>query len=353
MKVPIIPLLLPFCLSSHVEAKLLPSYSHIAGQAVSGVVNIRSERYIRRDPHLDLYQFFLGGRVPQDHSSASVGSGVIIESSGYIVTNYHVIQDARKVEVLFAKKKQKVPAKIVGIDRKTDLALLKIKPSFPLSQLSLGNSAKVDVGDIVLAVGNPFGYSHTVTSGIISARGRVLGTGPYDDFLQTDAPIHPGNSGGPLVDVRGRVIGINTAVSSLGHGIGFAIPSNMVKKVVSDLKKYGKVRRPWLGIAGRNILSREDIQYSDNIGVYGVLIANLIIDGPAHAAGLEIGDLIMKLGKKKVHDLNELQRILMTYKSTQMVSVKLYRRGRGFLLRDLTLEETPASRELPSDEDLF
>ena len=138
------------------------------------------------------------------------------------------------------------------------------------------------------AIGNPFGFAHTLTSGIISAKGRVIGTGPYDNFLQTDAAIHPGNSGGPLIDLRGRVIGINTAVSSDGPGIGFAIPINMVKGVVHELAKYGKVKRPYLGVVGKNILSADEMETSDaDGGVYGVIITNLIVDGPGHHAGLE------------------------------------------------------------------
>ncbi|MEZ4743195.1 MAG: trypsin-like peptidase domain-containing protein [Bdellovibrionota bacterium] len=223
------------------QAIVLQSFSDIAEKAIPGVVNIRTKTYIRRESTLDLYQFFLQGKVPTGRTTSSLGSGVILDRSGYIITNHHVIKGANTIEVLFAKSKKKIAANIIGIDPKTDLALLKVNTNQELHPMSLGDSDKLKIGDLVLAIGNPFGFSHTVTSGIISAKSRVIGTGPYDNFLQTDASIHPGNSGGPLIDVRGRVIGINTAISSEGEGIGFAIPINTVKEITGDLKKFGKV----------------------------------------------------------------------------------------------------------------
>lgn len=347
---------IPFILDhiNPAEAKVLQSFSQIANQSIPGVVNIRTKNYVRKDPALDLYQFFLNGRVPQGGKTTSLGSGVIINREGLIVTNYHVIKDANKIEVLFAHKRQITQATVMGIDRKTDLALLKVKPHGRLKPLSLGDSSRLSIGDVVLAIGNPFGYSHTVTSGIISAKGRVIGTGPYDNFLQTDATIHPGNSGGPLLDIRGRVIGINTAVSAQGAGIGFAIPINIVKKVIKDLKVFGKVKRPWLGIVGKNVLSNEDIDQSiDQTGIYGVIVSNLIIDGPGHKGGMRIGDLIMAIGSHKVYDLNMLQRLLMRRKPFDRVRIKLYRRTRGFVYVNLALEEVPKSKDLPSDSDIF
>ncbi|MCB9228560.1 MAG: trypsin-like peptidase domain-containing protein [Deltaproteobacteria bacterium] len=345
-----------FCLifSSESRGKIFTSFAHIAKQAIPGVVNIRTKVYVRKDPALDLYEFFLDGRIPQGSSTTSLGSGVIISQDGYIVTNYHVIKDASKIEVLFAHNKKITEAKVIGIDRKTDLSLLKVSLKTKLTPLTLGDSNRLEIGDIVLAIGNPFGYSHTVTSGIISAKGRVIGTGPYDNFLQTDATIHPGNSGGPLLDLRGRVIAINTAVSSQGSGIGFAIPSNMVSSVIQDLKQFGKVRRPWLGIVGKNILSEQDIEHKvDSGGVYGVIISNLIIDSPAHKAQLRIGDLIMSLNGKKIFDLNELQRYLVALRPGQTAMLRLYRRGKGFMQTSMQLEETPRSQDLPQDVDLF
>lgn len=345
-----------FLLASHGEAKLLVSVSDIAEQSILGVVNIRTTSYIpKADPALDLYKFFLDGRIPTATSTHAVGSGVIIDKKGHILTNVHVIEGASVIEILFAKSKQKVRGKIIGTDPKTDLALLQVDGTLPtLNPLDLGDSDALRIGDAVIAVGNPFGFSHTVTSGIISAKGRVIGTGPYDNFLQTDASIHPGNSGGPLIDLRGRVIGINTAVSKEGQGIGFAIPINTAKDIVRDLLAYGKVRRPWLGMVGKNILSHDDIDTGiDPTGVYGVIVANLVIDGPGYKAGIRIGDLIMTMDDTKLTDLNHFQRLLGSKSPADKIRIKLYRRGKGILHATINLEETPKAEDLPMEKDLF
>ena len=342
-------------MSSPALAKVYQSFADIAERAIPGVVNIRTTQYVAgREALLDPYQFFLKGRLPRGAKTHSLGSGVIMNNKGYVITNYHVVNGASMIEVLFAKTKKKVKATIVGADKKTDLALLKIAPRGKIRPLDFGNSDRLRVGDIVLAIGNPFGFAHTVTSGIISAKGRVIGTGPYDRFLQTDAPIHPGNSGGPLIDVRGRVIGINTAVSSQGHGIGFAIPSNMVKAVSRDLIKHGKVIRPWLGIVGKNILAQDELGDNyDPSGVYGVLVENLVVDGPGYQSGLRIGDLIMGMDNKKVFDLNQIQRQLSGKKPSARVGLKVYRRRSGFLNVTIPLQEIPPMQDLPQEKDLF
>ncbi len=335
--------------------RVYQSFADIAERTIPGVVNIRTTQYIAgKNSLLDPYQFFLGGRLPRSNSHKSLGSGVVLSKDGYVLTNHHVVEGASIIEVLFAKHKKQERAQVVGLDKKTDIALLKIKPSHRLTSLDFGNSDLLRVGDIVLAIGNPFGFSHTVTSGIISAKGRVIGTGPYDSFLQTDAPIHPGNSGGPLIDMRGRVIGINTAVSSQGAGIGFAIPSNIVKGVIADLKKHGKVIRPWMGIVGKNILTQDEVSDNyDPAGVYGVIIENLIVGGPAYSAKLRIGDLIMGLDNNKIFDLNQLQKILSKKSPHDTIHLKVYRRRYGFLKVPVTLKETPDARELPQEKDLF
>ena len=341
--------------SAGAVARTLESYADIAERAIPGVVNIRTTTYVAsKDPSLDLYQFFLKGTVPSNTSSHAVGSGVVIDRQGHILTNNHVIDGASLIEVLFAKSKRKVTAKVLGSDPKTDLALLLVKPVEGMVPLDLGDSDTLRVGDIVLAIGNPFGYAHTVTSGIISAKGRVIGAGPYDDFLQTDAAIHPGNSGGPLLDLRGRVIGINTAVASEGPNIGFAIPINMAKAIIKDLVSLGKVRRPFIGIVGKNILSTDDVETSDALGsVYGVIVSNLIVEGPGHKAGLRIGDLIMGFDKDKVTDLNHLQRLMTQKSPSDRVRLKIYRRGKGFSYVSIGLEEVPKAGDLPVEKDLF
>lgn len=343
------------CSVPNAQAKVYTSFADVAERAIPGVMNIRTTSYVaQKDPSLDLYQFFLKGTIPRNLSTHSVGSGVLVDRKGLILTNNHVIEGASVIEVLFAKTRKKVRATIIGTDRKTDLALLQVSPPADAHPLDLGDSDTLRVGDIVLAIGNPFGYSHTVTSGIISAKGRVIGTGPYDDFLQTDASIHPGNSGGPLLDIRGRVIGIATAVSNEGPGIGFAIPINMAKSIVKDLTRYGKVRRPWLGIVGKNILSADEIENNDQLSnVYGVIVTNLIVDGPAHKSGMKIGDLIVGFDNDKVTDMNHLQRLLTGKEPAGNVRLKVYRRGRGHTWHTLALEEIPTSKDLPMDKDLF
>jgi len=337
------------------QAKLYDSFADVAERAIPGVVNIRTTNYVTgRDALLDPYQFFLQGRVPRNNTTHSLGSGVIIDKKGHILTNHHVIAGASVIEILFAKTKYKVRATVVGIDTKTDLALLKVNSKQALQPVDLGNSDVLRVGDVVLAIGNPFGFAHTVTSGIISAKGRVIGTGPYDNFLQTDAAIHPGNSGGPLIDVRGRVIGINTAVSSEGNGIGFAIPINTARDVARDLTAHGKVVRPWLGIVGQNILSQDEVGDNfDPLGVYGVIISNLIIEGPAFKAGLQMKDLIMGFDKERVTDQNQLQRLLSQKNPADRITLKVYRRGKGFLTVSVALQEVPKAQDLPEEKDLF
>lgn len=337
------------------NGKIYTSFADVAERAIPGVVNIRTTSYVaRKDPSLDLYQFFLKGTIPGNMSTHSIGSGVLIDKKGLILTNNHVIEGASVIEVLFAKSRKKVKATVVGRDLKTDLALLQVITPADAIPLDLGDSDTLRVGDIVLAIGNPFGYAHTVTSGIISAKGRVIGTGPYDDFLQTDASIHPGNSGGPLLDVRGRVIGIATAVSSEGPGIGFAIPINIAKAVTRDLTRYGKVKRPWIGVVGKNILSADEIENNDDLSnVYGVIVTNLIVDGPAHKSSMNIGDLIVGFDKEKVQDMNHLQRLMTGKVPSDSVRLKVYRRGKGHSWHTLKLEEVPGSNDLPVDKDLF
>jgi len=331
------------------------TFADVAEAAIPGVVNIRTTSYRRpADPQMDIYQYFLGGKVPS-LSSHSIGSGLIIDAEGHILTNNHVIEGASAIDVLFANKREKARAKVIGRDPKTDLALLQVNPKSAQTALPFGNSDALRIGDQVLAIGNPLGFSHTVTSGIISAKGRVIGAGPYDNFLQTDATIHPGNSGGPLLDLRGQVIGINTAVSSEGQGIGFAIPSNMAQQVIKDLQKYGKVRRAFLGVVGKNLMSEDDLDDRDarSGGVYGFLVTNMVVDGPAAKAGARLGDLVVACDQEKVTDLNHMQRILTQKSPVDRLRLKVFRRGRGFLHLNVALQETPSADRLPAERDLF
>ena len=336
-------------------SRVFESFADVAERAIPGVVNIRTTTYAgAKDPAQDLYQFFLKGPLTRTAATHAVGSGVVIDRAGHVLTNHHVISGASLIEVLFAKSKTKVQAKVVGSDPKSDLAVLAVQLPSGAQPLDLGDSDKLRVGDIVLAIGNPFGYAHTVTSGIISAKGRVIGAGPYDNFLQTDAAIHPGNSGGPLLDLRSRVIGINTAVAAEGPGIGFAIPINLAHQITRDLVRFGKVKRPFIGLVGKNILSSDEAQAGDRLGgLYGVIVDNLIVEGPAHHAGLLIGDVILAVGDDKVLDLHGFHGLLAKRAPGDAVRLKVYRRAKGAFLVDLKLDEVPKATDLPVEKDLL
>ena len=340
--------------SDYALAYASSSIADMVEKAMPGVVNIRTKLAVKRAPSLDLYNFFLDGKPPLSGTTTSLGSGVIIDPKGYILTNWHVVKDASKIDVLFAKTKKTSEASIVGLDVKTDLVLLKVQPPHALTSLDLGESDGLRVGDQVVAIGNPFGFSHTVTAGIISAKGRVIGAGPWDNYIQTDASINPGNSGGPLLDIRGRVIGISTAVHAEGHGIGFAIPSSTVKSVIRDLRAYGKVVRPWLGIVAENIESASDVNHNlDGGGSHGVIITNLIVDGPGIHSGFRISDVLLQFNQQKITDVNMLQRRLGDLKTGEQVEFKVYRRAVGYMSLKLKLQEMPKGQDLPAEENLF
>ena len=342
-------------LSSDLCARVLPTFADIAEQSKLAVVNIRSLQSLpARKPRLDPYQFFLNDRLPQSKEATSLGSGVIVNDEGYILTNYHVIAGATMVQIQFADQKGRTEASVVGSDPQTDLALLRAKLPRGTRVADLGDSDKLRVGDWVLAIGNPFGYSHTVTSGIISAKGRVIGTGPYDGFLQTDAPIHPGNSGGPLIDMRGRVVGINAAVDADAYGIGFATPINVAKTILADLKNRGAVVRPWLGIVGRSIVSDDSVQDArDPVGAKGVVVSNLVVESPAHKSGLKMGDIIVTVDKKRMGDILTLQKLVNSKKPKDSLQVRVFRRGKGMIEFTVLLGTLPKPEDLPSERDLI
>lgn len=273
----------------------------------------------------DFMKKFFGDN-PREYKQRSLGSGFIITKDGYIFTNNHVVEKADKIKVRLSNGKE-YDAKVIGRDAKIDIALIKINATNSLPVADLGDSDKLRVGDWVLAIGNPFGLEQTVTQGIVSAKGRVIGSGPYDNFIQTDASINPGNSGGPLFNLEGKVIGINTAIVAHGQGIGFAIPVNMAKDIYNDLKSKGKVTRGWLGISVQDIT--EDI--AANMGIKereGALVADVVKGDPAEKAGLKTGDVIIEIDGKKVHDTNELLRIVAGVPVGKSVTVKALRDGK-------------------------
>ena len=319
------------------------SFSKIAKEKRSAVVNISTKpkkktgREAAEEERLrKFYERFFGfPGNPKNRSRQSLGSGFVVESDGYILTNNHVVGKGGEIMVTFGdgngKTDKEYSATLVGSDPKTDLALIKIEPDKPIPVLALGDSDKLQVGEWVMAIGNPFGFSQSVTVGVVSAKGRVIGAGQYDDFIQTDASINPGNSGGPLLNTKGEVIGINTAIFTGGSGqgnigIGFAIPANMAKDIYEDLKK-GKISRGWLGVSIQPITPK--LQEALGLGSgNGALVNEVIEDSPAIEAGIMQGDVIVNFDGEDVPSSEDLPRIVASRKPGKKVKVKLIRKGK-------------------------
>jgi Do/DeqQ family serine protease len=314
------------------------SFVNLIKQVQGGVVNIYTTKRVRGGP----YEFYPRGRgdpfgllerffglVPPEQLQRSLGSGFIIDKKGHILTNWHVIENA-DVIMIQLNTGQRLQAKIVGKDPKTDIALVKIRAK-SLTPLPLGDSDSLEVGEWVLAIGNPFGLSNTVTAGIISAKGRTednitLRRGGYYNLIQTDASINPGNSGGPLLNIFGEVVGVNTAIKSGGQGIGFAIPINMVKQILPQLIKKGYVIRSWLGVFIRPI-TEEIAQSLKFKGQKGVLISEVVPEGPADQAGLKQGDIITKFNNIEIQSLSQLLWLVSTAGVNKVVNITIWRMG--------------------------
>jgi serine protease Do len=293
------------------------------------------QRFFGRD---DLFRKFFEEAPEREFKQRSLGSGFIISSDGYIFTNNHVVEKADKIKVKLAGGKE-YDAEVKGKDPTTDIALIKIKPEGSLPVVEFGDSDKLRIGEWVFAIGNPFGLEHTVTAGIVSAKGRVIGSGPYDNFIQTDASINPGNSGGPLFNMEGRVIGINTAIVAQGNGIGFAIPINTAKSILADLKTKGSVTRGWLGISIQDIT--EDIAENMKLkDMKGALVGHIFEGDPADKAGIKTGDIIVEIAGKKIQDSHELMRIVAALTVGEKITVKILRDG-----KEKTLSVTAGERK--------
>lgn len=322
------------------------SFADLANQLLPTVVNIATTQTLKPmspqaslpdlppgSPLQDLFKDFLKQNNAPRHVT-SLGSGFIIDPSGLIVTNNHVIDDADQITVTL-NDGTSLPAKLIGRDDKTDLALLRVKPKSPLPAAHFGNSDKARVGDWVIAIGNPFGLGSTVTAGIVSARNRDIAAGPYDDFIQTDAPINRGNSGGPLFDMDGNVVGVNSAIFSPSGGsvgIGFSIPSNLAVDVIDQLRKYGVTKRGWIGVRIQQVTS--DI--AEGLGLpttQGALVAEVTKGGPADKSGLKNGDLITGFDGKPVPDSRALPRIVADTVIGKTVPMDVLRGGRKETLR--------------------
>ena len=344
--------------SAPVQARSAPdSFADLAERLLPSVVNIsttqvqkKSEkggpqvpRFPEGSPFQDFFKEFFDRQqrdTPQRRAT-SLGSGFVISDNGYVVTNNHVIAEADEITVTLHDD-TKLEAKLIGRDPKTDLALLKVEPKSPLVAVPFGDSGKTRVGDWVVAIGNPFGLGGTVTAGIVSARQRDINSGPYDDFIQTDASINRGNSGGPMFNLKGEVIGINTAIFSPSGGsvgIGFAIPANLARPIIEQLQQYGKARRGWLGVRIQTVTD----EIAQSLGLEkatGALVSSLTKDGPAEKYKIKVGDVILKFDNKIVGEMRRLPRIVAETSIGKAVSVEVWRKGKRVRL-PVTLGEFP------------
>jgi serine protease Do len=333
------------------------SFSHLVKIANPSVVNISAVKIIKEereaqapfgtnDPMKDFFEHYFGGQIPKKYKQKSLGTGFIIDPKGFILTNDHVIEQTDEIRVRTADNKE-YAAKIVGRDPMTDLALIRITSDRPFIPLVLGDSNRLEVGDWVVAIGNPFGLGNTVTAGIVSAKYRQIGAGAYDNFIQTDTPINPGNSGGPLLNTAGEVIGINTAIFSQNGGsvgIGFAIPVNMVKNLLPQLKK-GKVIRGWIGVTIQKVTPelKDKFNLPDE---KGALVSDVVPKGPADESGIHRGDVITAFDDKPISESRELPYTVASTPVGKTVSVEIIRNAEKKNLQLKVSELKPPEEEL-------
>ncbi len=367
----LVAVLLLCCWASTGQGADLPDFSLLASKCGPAVVNIGTEKksvsggpeeffgemFRNMPPGFEkFFEQFDGNRGKSNKRPAmkqkSLGSGFLISSDGYIVTNNHVVADADVITVTLDSKNGKgenFKAQLIGSDEETDLALLKIEVKKDLPCLAFGDSDSLKVGEWLLAIGNPFGLDHTVTAGILSAKGRNIRSGPFDNFLQTDASINPGNSGGPLLDKDGRVIGINTAIIASGQGIGFAIPSNMASGIIEQIKTGKKVSRGWIGVSIQDV----DGNMAKALGMpepKGALIADVMDGEPAAKAGLVDGDVIVAVDGKEIEDSSALLHTIAAKTPGSTVAVTLWRDGGKNVDVKITLGERNASSTVASTD---
>ena len=337
-------------------ADIQRAFVGVADHLRPAVVNIATAHFLRRQrprgggtptpgtpPSLkDYFDQYFGQMPPGERERSGVGSGVIIDAQGHILTNLHVIKGADEITVRFYNKKE-VAGKVVGTDAATDLAVIRIPPGDGLVAAKLGDSDKIEVGEWAIAIGSPFGLEQTVTVGVVSATGRSeVGIVPNENFIQTDASINPGNSGGPLLNAQGEVIGINTAILSSGQGIGFAIPINTAQRVASALISRGRVQRGWLGVS----LEPMSDDLAQALGApkgQGAVVKRVLPGGPAEKAGILPSDVILRFGDTTVEDLQHLQRLVLDAPVDRPVTLRVLRKGKEMPM-SVTITEAPAER---------
>ena len=327
-----------------------PSVVNIIAVKVMHTPDQGSSPFGMEDPLRDFFEKFFGGQLPQEYRQNALGTGFIIDTEGFILTNNHVVEQTEELKVRLSDEKE-FKAQIVGRDPKTDLALIKIDVQKPLVPLILGDSDSLEVGDWVVAIGNPFGLGNTVTAGIVSAKYRQIGGGPYDNFIQTDASINPGNSGGPLLDLDGEVIGVNSAIFSQNGGnigIGFAIPINMAKQLLPQLRQ-GKVSRSWLGVMIQNITP--ELKAKLRLGTdEGALVSDVVSGGPAEKAGIKRGDVILQFDGKPIRSSHELPFVVASTLIGKTVVVEVMRDNQRMNLQVETEELKEEDEAAPAGE---
>lgn len=359
-----------FC--QNIKAANLPDFVELAAKCGPAVVNINTERKASSSQADDFFgemfknmppgfeKFFdqFGGKTPKEKGQKrspfkqkSLGSGFFVSADGYIVTNNHVVSDADVINITMDDKSGKsktFKASLIGADEETDLALLKVDGQNNLPFLVFGDSDALKVGEWVLAIGNPFGLDHSVTSGILSAKGRNIRMGPFDNFLQTDASINPGNSGGPLLNMAGQVIGINTAINASGQGIGFAIPSNMAAKIIDQIKNGKKISRGWIGVTIQDV----DENTAKALGMpnaSGALVGSVMENEPAAQGGVKDGDVILAVDDKNIEDSSALLRAIADKTPGSKAVLKIFRDGQtvnvAVTLGERKLSQTGAKAE--------
>jgi serine protease Do len=346
-------------LSSLVKA-VRPTVVNISTTSVIKGPNMHERFFGQQNPNPfkdffgdEFFERFFGDSQKREFKQRSLGSGCIIDKDGYIITNNHVIEKAQTIKVKLIDGKE-YDATVVGRDPKTDLALIKIDAKNSLPVAAFGNSDALEVGDWVVAIGNPFGLETTVTAGIVSAKSRSIGAGPYDDFIQTDASINPGNSGGPLFNLQGEVVGINTAIVSGGQGIGFAIPINMAKELLPQLKSKGKVTRGWLGV----VIQKITPEIAKTFGLKeseGALVSDVTEDGPAEKAGIKRGDVIVSFNGKAIKEMDSLPKLVGATEVGKKAKVGIIRDGKPLeveaVIGELKDEKLQASKKPEVEKD--